>query len=73
MCQAKKPEDFLGKPQNAKSVISYLKDNGFEVISQKGSHVKLSDGINTVIVPNHGSKDIAIGTLKSIWRQSGLV
>ena len=73
MCaKLKQPKDFFGKPQSAKSVISYLKDNGFEVVSQKGSHVKLFDVINTVIVPDHGSKEIAIGTLKSILKQSGL-
>ena len=73
MCaKANDPKAFFGKPQNAKSDISYLKDNGFEVIHQKGSHVKLFDGVHTVTVPNHGSKDIAIKTLKSILKQSGL-
>lgn len=66
------PKEFFSKPQNAKSVIRYLKGHGFEEISQNGSHVKLYDGVNTVIVPRHGKNDIPIGTLKSIFKQSGL-
>lgn len=31
-----------------------------------------SDSNNIVIVPKHGSRDIAIGTLKSIMKQAGL-
>jgi predicted RNA binding protein YcfA (HicA-like mRNA interferase family) len=47
---------------------------GFEIISQKGSHVKYlletSEGKRTVIVPEN--KEIAIGTLRSIVRQAGI-
>ena len=49
-----------------------LSDHGFRLISQRGSHVKFRDGIgNTVIVP-HPRKDIPLGTLRSMIRQSGL-
>lgn len=43
------------------------------MVSQNGSHIKLTDGLKTTIVPNHGAKDLAIGTLKSIMKQAGLL
>ena len=52
-------------------VVSALTKGGFERVSQRGSHVKLrrQDG-RVVIVPLH--RELAIGTLRSIVRQSGL-
>ena len=52
---------------NANDVIRVLRRNGFVKVGQKGSHQKWrhSDG-RQVIVPDHGSKQIPIGTLKSI-------
>lgn len=47
-----------------KEVIKRLENFGFKFISQKGSHIKYSNGIKTVIIPNHN--EIAKGTLKSI-------
>lgn len=45
-------------PMTSKEMIRFLKRNGFEEISQNGSHVKLKNKKNrkTVIVPCH-SKD----------------
>ncbi len=57
---------------NAKELLKILKANGFEKVSQKGSHLKLSNGERITIVPTHGTKDIPIGTLKSIEKQTGL-
>lgn len=57
---------------DAKEVLKILKASGFEKVSQKGSHQKLTDGERTVIVPMHGAKDIPIGTLKNIEKQSGV-
>jgi len=55
-------------------VRAILQANGFVFVSQNGSHMKMQyvteDGTTTVIVPNH--KELAIGTLGSIIRQSGL-
>ena len=48
-------------------VIAVLtKDFDFEVVSQKGSHVKLCDGPHTTIIPLH--KELAPGTLSSVLR-----
>ena len=57
---------------DAKEVLKILKQNGFEKLSQKGSHLKLTDGEKITIVPIHGTKDIPIGTLRSIEKQSGV-
>ncbi len=45
-------------------VIKTLKKFGFKFVSQKGSHLKYSDGKYTTIIPNHS--EVAKGTLKSI-------
>ena len=52
---------------NANDVTRVLRRNGFAKIGQKGSHQKWRhvDG-RQVIVADHGSKPIPIGTLKSI-------
>ena len=57
---------------NAKEVLKILYGCGFRQVSQKGSHLKLSKDEKKVIVPIHGTKDIPMGTLKSIEKQSGI-
>ncbi len=55
-------------------VIRVLLRRGFVFISQKGSHMKfrrIAESTRTVVVPA-GRKEIPIGTLGSIVRQSGL-
>ena len=51
-----------------KIIINVLEEFGFHFVSQKGSHLKYSNGINVVIIPNHN--EIARGTLKSILNQA---
>ena len=53
-----------------KEIIDVLKKKGFKFISQKGSHLKYTDGKNVVIIPNH--TEIAKGTLKSILMQADI-
>lgn len=57
---------------DAKQVLKILKANGFDKKSQKGSHIKLIKGDKIVIVPEHGKKDIPLGTLKNIEKSSGV-
>ena len=61
-------QSFSGK----KIVTTLCKKFDFEILSQKGSHIKLRkvvDGENiTVIVPNHS--ELAVGTFKNILRQA---
>lgn len=58
---------------NAREVIRVLRNHGFILASQKGSHQKWRhpDG-RQVIVAEHGQKLIPVGTLKSIIEGSGL-
>lgn len=58
---------------DSNDVIRVLGRNGFVKVGQKGSHQKWrhSDG-RQVIVADHRSKPIPIGTLKSIIEGSGL-
>jgi len=52
-------------------VISILvKSFGFDVISQRGSHVKLRGKNRVTIVPLH--KELAPGTLKSVLALAGI-
>lgn len=46
-------------PMTPKQMVKHLKKNGFEKVSQNGSHIKMSneDSGITVIVPYH-SKDL---------------
>ncbi|MDQ3633341.1 MAG: type II toxin-antitoxin system HicA family toxin [Acidobacteriota bacterium] len=59
---------------SGKEVCKILASEGFENVRQKGSHIvmqkRTDDSTITVPVPNH--KEIKIGTLKSIIRQSDL-
>ncbi len=51
-----------------------LKHHGFQEARQRGSHIvmqkKVSNSTITVPIPNH--KELKIGTLMSIIRQSGI-
>ena len=52
---------------DANDVIRVLRRHGFVKVGQKGSHQKWRHAdVRQVIVADHGSKPIPIGTLKSI-------
>ena len=60
-------------PTTSKAMIKKLKKHGFEIISQNGSHVKLTnkETHKTVIVPYH-CKDLKIGLEQAILKQAGI-
>ncbi len=64
----------MPKLYSARILINALQRAGFKIISQKGSHVKMSkrdaEKLFTAIIPNH--KEIAQGTFNSILKQAGL-
>ena len=64
----------MPKLYSARQIVKALQRIGFEIVSQKGSHIKLRgifDGETyTAIVPNH--KEVALGTLQSILKQAGI-
>ena len=57
---------------NSRKLLKILTEAGFEVISVKGDHHKLRKGERTVILP-HPKKDLPIGTVRSIYKQAGLL
>lgn len=60
-------------PMTSREMIKYLESNGFIVISQNGSHVKMKNDKTgrMVIVPYH-SKDLKKGMEQAILKQAGL-
>ena len=54
---------------SARELIKILEKQGFEVVHQKGSHVRLkhSDGRRTT-VPMHSGENVGVGLLKKILR-----
>jgi len=56
---------------SSKKIIDVLSGHGFLFVSQRGSHQKYTNGEKTVIVPSP-KKEIPIGTLRSISRQSDI-
>ncbi len=57
-----------------RDVIRLLNQEGWEQVSQKGSHRQFTHATKAgkVTVPGKLSDDLPIGTLKSILRQAGL-
>ena len=51
-------------------IIRRLKDDGFALVSVRGSHHKFRKEGRTVIVP-HPRKDLPVGTARIIARQAG--
>ncbi|KEP67866.1 hypothetical protein DL1_18450 [Thioclava dalianensis] len=58
--------------RNSKKLRALLLKEGFEEVSKRGSHLKLKRGDLTVILP-HPKKDLPLGTVRSIYRQAGLL
>lgn len=48
---------------SGRETVKILQKLGFEIVSQRGSHIKLAKGSKKVIVPNH--KQIKKGTLRN--------
>lgn len=62
----------MPKRISSDAFLRILTAHDFRFISQRGSHAKYRDSLgHTVIIP-HPRKDIPIGTLRSMIRQSGL-
>lgn len=60
-------------PMTSSEMLKYLKKNGFHIISQNGSHVKMTNHLTqkTVIVPCH-ARDLKKGIEQAILKQAGL-
>ncbi|MCQ2585001.1 MAG: type II toxin-antitoxin system HicA family toxin [Treponema sp.] len=64
---------ILVMPMTSMEMISLLQKNGFIIVSQNGSHVKLRNDNNgrQTVVPNH-SKELKKGLEQAILKQAGL-
>ncbi|MBD5517286.1 MAG: type II toxin-antitoxin system HicA family toxin [Lachnospiraceae bacterium] len=60
-------------PMTSSEMLKYLKKNGFIMISQNGSHVKMRNPCTqkAVIVPCH-ARDLKKGMEQAILKQAGL-
>lgn len=60
-------------PISAKELIKILEKQGFEVVHQKGSHVRLKhqDGRRTT-VPTHSGENVGVGLLRKILRDTNI-
>ncbi len=58
---------------SGRKVCEILHRHGFELVRRRGSHVVMqkSSGESTVTVPVPDHKELKLGTLRSIIRQSG--
>ena len=58
-------------PMTPREMIKLLKENGYETISQNGSHMKNVHTGKSVIVPYH-SKDLKKRLEQAILKQAGI-
>jgi len=58
--------------RDSKKIIKRLKEEGFELISVRGSHHKFRKGAVTIIVP-HPKKDLPVGTARAIAKDAGWI
>lgn len=49
-----------------------IKRAGWYIIPQRGSHIKLAHGVysHTIVFPYHGSKEIAKGLQKKLFKEA---
>ncbi len=54
--------------------LRILKSDGWYVISQRGSHVKLKhpSKTGTIVFPNHGSQELGKGLQIKLFKQAGI-
>jgi predicted RNA binding protein YcfA (HicA-like mRNA interferase family) len=58
--------------RDSRKIIKRLKQEGFELISIRGSHHKFRKGDVVLIVP-HPEKDLPIGTARAIAKLAGWI
>lgn len=65
----------MPKRYSSDEVIKALRSQGFVVVSQRGSHIKMKrfgiQSVNIVIIPANRSQ-LPMGTFYSILRQAGI-
>jgi len=61
---------YLCMERDSKKIVKRLLDEGFQLVSVKGSHHKFRKADRTIIVP-HPKKDLPLGTARSIAKMAG--
>ncbi|WP_217570921.1 type II toxin-antitoxin system HicA family toxin [Mesorhizobium sp. GbtcB19] len=56
--------------RDSRRIIKRLRDDGFELVSVRGSHHKFRKGAIVLVVP-HPEKDLPVGTARAIAKQAG--
>ena len=55
--------------RDSRRIIKRLRDDGFELVSVRGSHHKFRKGTVVLVVP-HPEKDLPVGTARAIAKQA---
>jgi predicted RNA binding protein YcfA (HicA-like mRNA interferase family) len=63
---------YLRMERDSKRIIRRLLDEGFELVSTRGSHHKFRKNGKTIIVP-HPRKDLPVGTARAIAKDAGWI
>ncbi|RWC11391.1 MAG: type II toxin-antitoxin system HicA family toxin [Mesorhizobium sp.] len=58
--------------RDSRRIIKRLRDDGFELVSVRGSHHKFRKGAIVLVVP-HLEKDLPVGTARAIAKQAGWI
>ena len=63
----------LGLTMKPRELIKFLESNGYEFSRAKGgSHHIYSNGVHSVPIPIHGSKDFGEDFIRMILRETGI-
>ena len=57
---------------NSRTIVKRLLDEGWTIVSVKGSHHKFRKGTVSLIVP-HPKRDLPLGTARSIAKMAGWI
>jgi predicted RNA binding protein YcfA (HicA-like mRNA interferase family) len=57
---------------SSEEIVKILANNGFVLVSQRGSHMKYRGASGETVIVPAGRKQMPRGTAQSIIRQSGL-
>ncbi|WP_201415456.1 type II toxin-antitoxin system HicA family toxin [Mesorhizobium sp. J8] len=58
--------------RDSRRIIKRLREDGFELVSVRGSHHKFRKGAVVLVVP-HPEKDLPVGTARAIAKQAGWI
>jgi predicted RNA binding protein YcfA (HicA-like mRNA interferase family) len=58
--------------RDSRDILRRLKDDGFELVSIRGSHHKFVQPLTRrVVILTHPKKDLPLGTVRAIYKQAG--